>query len=60
MTDTDATSAFESIAMRVHPGAMYVRHWPLTGGVSAQIEALEISKYQPFLLKSSYQYSNIP
>lgn len=28
--------------MRVHPGAMYVRHWPLTGGVSAQTEALEI------------------
>ena len=38
-----ADNAFESIARRIDPRAEHVRHWPLTGGVSAQIQAIEFS-----------------
>ena len=39
---TDLGNVFKSIARRIDPKARYVRHWPLTGGVSAQIDALEL------------------
>ncbi|MFK8186014.1 MAG: phosphotransferase family protein [Phormidesmis sp.] len=41
MTKAQLNSPFESIAKRIDPQAKHVRHWPLTGGVSAQLEAIE-------------------
>jgi len=43
MTETDLDHAFQDIVERIDPSAKLVRHWPLTGGVSAQIEALELT-----------------
>ena len=40
MNETDL--AFQRVAEHIDPNARLVRHWPLTGGVSAQIEALEL------------------
>jgi aminoglycoside phosphotransferase (APT) family kinase protein len=40
MNDTDL--AFQRVAQHIHSNATLVRHWPLTGGSSAQIEALEL------------------
>ncbi|HIG43154.1 MAG: phosphotransferase [bacterium] len=40
MNDTDL--AFQRVAEHIDPNARLVRHWPLTGGVSAQIDALEL------------------
>src|SRR5262245_35432355 len=34
---------YARVADRVVPGATLVRRWPLTGGVSAQVEALELA-----------------
>ena len=34
-------SSYEAVARRLDASATNVRHWPLTGGVSANIEALE-------------------
>ena len=41
MTKTDLDQAFQDIGERIDPSAKLVRHWPLTGGVSAQVEAVE-------------------
>lgn len=43
MSHTNPDSAFQAIAEKVVPGSKLVRHWPLTGGVSAQIKALEVA-----------------
>ena len=37
-----ADERFTAIAERVAPGATILRRWPLKGGVSAQVEALEL------------------
>ncbi len=41
MTKTELDQAFQDIGERIDPSAKLVRHWPLTGGVSAQVEAVE-------------------
>ena len=43
MTKTDPPDVFQAIAERIDPGAKLTRHWPLIGGVSAQIEAIEFA-----------------
>lgn len=43
MTDTDQNNPFAAIAKRIDANTTYVRHWPLTGGVSAQIDAIELA-----------------
>ena len=43
MSTPDLDSAFQLIVERLAPGAKFVGHRPLTGGVSAQIEALEFT-----------------
>ncbi len=42
MIDKAHDPAFAGIARRVFPGARLLRHWRLTGGVSAVIDALEV------------------
>ena len=46
MTETDLEQAFQRIAERIDTLARLVRHWPLTGGVSAQIGAIELERYR--------------
>lgn len=41
MKRPDLKDAFKAIAQQVDARARRIRHWPLTGGVSAQIDALE-------------------
>ncbi len=41
MTNMRPQFPFRSIAEKIDPSAEAVRHWTLTGGVSAQIEAIE-------------------
>ena len=43
---SDQNSLFKSIAERIDARAKYIRHWPLTGGVSAQIEALDLNSQE--------------
>lgn len=43
MTDDDQNGPFETVAELVDTSATYVRHWPLIGGVSAQINAIELA-----------------
>lgn len=42
MNETYLDQALQCIGERIYPAAKLVRHWPLTGGVSAQIEAVEL------------------
>ena len=42
MTDTPENSAFERLARRLVPRGALLRAWPLAGGVSARMTALEI------------------
>jgi aminoglycoside phosphotransferase (APT) family kinase protein len=42
MSDTPSNHPFDQIARRIDPHARLLRSWPLTGGVSAQVTALEI------------------
>ena len=42
MTDTPENSAFERLARRLVPRGALLRAWPLEGGVSARMTALEI------------------
>lgn len=44
MPTPDLDSAFQLIVERLTPGARFVGHRPLTGGVSAQVEALEFTR----------------
>ncbi len=41
---TAPTAAFTQVAQRLDPGNKLLRTWPLTGGVSAQMTALEITQ----------------
>ncbi len=42
MNDVERSIAFQSISRRIAKDATLSRHWPLTGGVSAFIDALEL------------------
>jgi aminoglycoside phosphotransferase (APT) family kinase protein len=42
MTDPEETQAFEHLAQRIDPQCRLLRSWPLAGGVSAQVTALEL------------------
>lgn len=42
MNNSEATTAYAAIAERIAPGSRLRNHQPLTGGVSADIEALEL------------------
>lgn len=42
MTDLQQADAFQALVQRIYPGGALLRTWPLTGGVSAQITALEV------------------
>lgn len=42
MTDTQENTAFERLARRLFPQGALLRAWPLDGGVSARMTALEI------------------
>jgi len=42
MKDGERSIAFQSISHRIDNDAALIRHWPLTGGVSASIDALEL------------------
>ena len=42
MNDSQRFTVFQSISRRIAGQAELVRHWPLTGGVSAAIDALEL------------------
>ncbi|MCA9910483.1 MAG: phosphotransferase, partial [Anaerolineae bacterium] len=44
MTATDANAPFERLIQRIAPGSKLLRAWPLAGGVSAQMTALEIAR----------------
>lgn len=44
MTDIDETRRFEQLIGRIAPRSKVVRSWPLTGGVSARLTALEIEQ----------------
>jgi aminoglycoside phosphotransferase (APT) family kinase protein len=44
MTDSTNNDLFEQVAQRIDPGGKLLRSWPLTGGVSAQVTALEIER----------------
>jgi aminoglycoside phosphotransferase (APT) family kinase protein len=41
-SDSDQADRFQQLVERVEPHAKLVRTWPLTGGVSAQVTALEV------------------
>ncbi|MFL5759778.1 MAG: phosphotransferase family protein [Thermomicrobiales bacterium] len=41
---TAQPDAFQELAQRIIPGSRLLRAWPLTGGVSAEITALEIER----------------
>ena len=43
MSTTATFADYSLIAKKIYPQAELLRHWPLAGGVSAQIEALEIA-----------------
>ncbi len=42
MNDSQRFAVFQSISRRIAGQAEFIRHWPLTGGVSAAIDALEL------------------
>ncbi|MCR9259970.1 MAG: phosphotransferase [Pseudomonadaceae bacterium] len=42
MNDAQRITAFQLISRRIAEDAALIRHWPLTGGVSASIDALEL------------------
>jgi aminoglycoside phosphotransferase (APT) family kinase protein len=42
MTDLSLHRAFTTIVAEISPGSSLVRSWPLTGGVSAHVDALEL------------------
>lgn len=42
MNDSQRFAVFQSISRRIADQAELIRHWPLTGGVSASIDALEL------------------
>jgi len=42
MTDSIDNNAFEGVVQRVNPGSNLLRAWALTGGVSAEVTALEV------------------
>src|SRR5689334_4666093 len=42
MAESNTENLFEKVAYRVDPNGKLLRSWPLTGGVSAQVTALEI------------------
>lgn len=44
MTESTSDNAFEHVAQRVDPQCRLIRAWPLTGGVSAEVTALEIER----------------
>lgn len=44
MTTEDTNAPFEQLGQRIAPGSRLLRAWPLTGGVSAQMTALEIAR----------------
>lgn len=44
MSQTNLDSALQAIAEKVLPASKFVRHWPLAGGVSAQITAFEVAQ----------------
>ncbi|HEX6606930.1 MAG TPA: phosphotransferase family protein [Chloroflexia bacterium] len=43
MTPADDAARFAQVAQRIAPGGTLLRAWPLTGGVSAQVTALEVA-----------------
>ncbi|MCL4250692.1 MAG: phosphotransferase family protein [Anaerolineae bacterium] len=44
MTTEDTNAPFEQLGQRIAPGSRLLRAWPLTGGVSAQMTALEVAR----------------
>lgn len=42
--DSPEKGKFERLVQRIEPGSKLLRAWPLTGGVSAQVTALEIER----------------
>jgi aminoglycoside phosphotransferase (APT) family kinase protein len=44
MTDSEQADAFQLLVKRIDPLAKLVRTWPLTGGISAQVTALEVEQ----------------
>jgi aminoglycoside phosphotransferase (APT) family kinase protein len=42
MNDPQRFAVFQSVSRRIADQAELIRHWPLTGGVSASIDALEL------------------
>jgi aminoglycoside phosphotransferase (APT) family kinase protein len=44
MTDTQDAARFAQVVQQIAPGARLLRAWPLQGGVSAQVTALELAQ----------------
>jgi aminoglycoside phosphotransferase (APT) family kinase protein len=44
MTDSEQADAFQLLVKRIDPLAKLLRTWPLTGGVSARVTALEVEQ----------------
>src|SRR5690242_16138717 len=42
MTDTPDDARFAQVVQKIDPGGVLLRAWPLYGGVSAQVTALEM------------------
>jgi len=55
MNASNPIHSFEQLVKRIHPEAKLIRHWPLTGGVSAQTTAIEIQhadgKFQKMVVR---------